>query len=65
MQKAQLLGSFRSIYSSIELAFLRDGWLSADVGSWMGVVAASGTPQNMGHNYQSFSFLRCVLSTGS
>lgn len=34
MQKAQLPGSFGSIYSSIELAFLQDGLLSADVGTW-------------------------------
>lgn len=51
MQKAQLPGSLRSIYSSIELTFLRDGLLSADVGTWTQhggwVEAASETPQKI------------------
>lgn len=54
MQKAQLPDSFRSIYSSIELTFLRDGLLSADVETWTldgggvgWVEAASGTSQKI------------------
>lgn len=59
----------RSIYSSIELSFLRDGLLSAGVGTWTldgggGVKAASGTSQKSEHGDTSsvhpFVFWVCV-----